>query len=42
MGRTHRLDEVPGLTVTLTAGDDGRTFLLTALDIVHDSVVLGL
>jgi hypothetical protein len=40
--RAYWLDEVTGLSVSLTTGDDGGTFLNTALDIVHDSVVLGL
>lgn len=39
---TYWLDEVTGLTVSLTTGDDGGTFLDTAFDVVHDSVVLGL
>jgi hypothetical protein len=39
---TYWLDEVTGLTVSLTTSDDGGTFLDTAFDVVHDSVVLGL
>ena len=39
---TYRLDKVPGLTVPLPTSDDGRAFLFTALDVVHDSVVLDL
>lgn len=37
-----RLNEEAGLAVPLAAGDDGRAFLLAALDVVHDSVVLRL
>jgi hypothetical protein len=40
--KTYRLDEVTLLSVSLTTGDDGSALLLTALDVVHDSVVLGL
>jgi hypothetical protein len=36
------LDKVALLAVTVTAGEDLGTFLLAALDIVHDAVVLGL
>jgi hypothetical protein len=36
------LDEVSLLTVSLTTSDDGSTLLNTTLDVVHDSVVLGL
>jgi hypothetical protein len=39
---TYWLDEVTGLAVSLTTSDDGSTLLNTALDVVHDSVVLGL
>ena len=41
-GEAYWLDEVSGLPVSLTTGDDGGTFLHTTLDVVHDSVVLGL
>jgi len=36
------LNEVTVLAVPLTAGDDGGTLLLTALDVVHDSIGLRL
>lgn len=39
---TYGLDEVSSLSVALTAGDNGRALLLAALDVIHDSVVLGL
>jgi hypothetical protein len=39
---TYWLNEVTGLSVSLTTSDDGSTFLNTTFDVVHDSVVLGL
>ena len=39
---TYWLDEVTGLSVSLTTSDDGGTLLNTTFNVVHDSVVLGL
>lgn len=41
-GDAYRLDEVTGLSVSLTTGNDGGTLLNTTFDVIHDSVVLGL
>lgn len=38
--QTHRLNEVTCFSVTFATCDDGRTFLLAALDVIHHSVVL--
>ena len=37
----YGLDEVPLLSVTLATGDDACAILLTALNVVHDPVILG-
>ena len=42
IGEDGGLNEVSLVAVTLTASDDGSTFLLTFLDVTHDAVVLKL
>lgn len=39
---TYRLNEVPLVSMSLSTSDDSRTLLLSALDVTHDSVPLGL